>query len=53
MVDAPGGPVHGTTAGLDSSGVLLLRKEDGSTEPILAGSVRPLPRDAETDRSGE
>ena len=53
MVDAPGGPVHGTTAGLDSSGVLLLRKEDGSTEPILAGSVRPLPRDAETDQSGE
>ncbi len=41
MVDAPGGPVQGTTAGLDSSGVLLLRKEDGSTEPILAGSVRP------------
>ncbi len=41
-VDAPGGPVYGTTAGLDSSGVLLLRKEDGSTEPILAGSVRPV-----------
>ena len=40
-VDAPGGPVHGTTAGLDPAGVLLLRKEDGSTEPILAGSVRP------------
>ena len=44
MVDAPGGPVHGTTAGLDSSGVLLLRKENGSTEPILAGSVRPWRR---------
>lgn len=32
----------GTTAGLDSSGVLLLRKADGRIEPVLAGSVRPF-----------
>ena len=43
-VDAPGGAVHGTTAGLDPSGVLLLRKQDGSIEPVLAGSVRPRGR---------
>ena len=39
-VDAPGGTIHGTTAGLDASGGLLLRKQDGSVEPILVGSVR-------------
>ena len=33
--------VYGSTAGLDPGGVLLLEQEDGSIEPILAGSVRP------------
>jgi BirA family biotin operon repressor/biotin-[acetyl-CoA-carboxylase] ligase len=32
----------GTTAGLNSSGVLLLRMPDGRIEPVLAGSVRPI-----------
>jgi BirA family biotin operon repressor/biotin-[acetyl-CoA-carboxylase] ligase len=32
----------GTTAGLDPSGVLLLRLPDGRTVPVLAGSVRPV-----------
>lgn len=32
----------GTTAGLDSSGVLLLRTPDGHIVPVLAGSVRPI-----------
>ena len=43
IIDAPDGAVHGTTAGLDASGVVLLRKQDGSIEPIIAGSVRPWP----------
>ena len=33
--------VYGSTAGLDPGGILLLEQEDGSIEPILAGSVRP------------
>ena len=33
--------IVGTTAGLDGAGVLLLKRDDGSLEPILAGSVRP------------
>ncbi len=33
--------IYGTTAGLEPSGVLRLRREDGVIEPILAGSVRP------------
>ena len=32
----------GVTAGLTSAGVLLLRRQDGSVAPVLAGSVRPL-----------
>ena len=31
----------GVTAGLTAAGVLLLRREDGSVTPVLAGSVRP------------
>ncbi len=31
----------GTTAGLDPSGFLLLRKDDGTTERIATGGVRP------------
>jgi len=32
--------VQGTTAGLDASGFLVVRKDDGSDETILAGGVR-------------
>jgi len=32
----------GSTAGLTSSGILLLRAEDGTVAPVLAGSVRPV-----------
>lgn len=34
--------ISGVTGGLDDSGFLRLRKEDGSIELILAGGVRPL-----------
>ena len=34
--------IHGTTAGLDPTGMLLLETDDGRIEPILAGSVRPI-----------
>ncbi len=40
--------IIGTTAGLDSSGLLLLEHEDGRVEPILAGSVRPRRARSET-----
>ncbi|MBG99080.1 MAG: biotin--[acetyl-CoA-carboxylase] ligase [Solibacterales bacterium] len=43
-VDAPGGDIYGVTAGLSDAGVLLLSKRNGSIEPILAGSVRPWPK---------
>jgi len=36
-----GSETFGTTAGLDPSGVLLLKGPDGRIEPVLAGSVRP------------
>jgi BirA family biotin operon repressor/biotin-[acetyl-CoA-carboxylase] ligase len=39
--------IYGTTAGLDPSGVLLLKREDGSIEAILAGSVRPWTKSGE------
>ena len=32
----------GTTAGLTNTGTLLLKRDDGTVEPILAGSVRPV-----------
>ena len=41
QIDQPGGPVTGTTAGLDPSGFLKLRADDGSESLILAGGVRP------------
>ena len=41
VVELGGSRIYGTTAGLDPGGVLLLEQEDGSIEPILAGSVRP------------
>lgn len=33
--------VTGTTAGLTPGGILLLRGEDGTVAPVVAGSVRP------------
>jgi BirA family biotin operon repressor/biotin-[acetyl-CoA-carboxylase] ligase len=33
--------VVGTTAGLDASGFLILRKDDGTEDLVLAGGVRP------------
>ncbi len=36
-------PRRGVTAGLDSKGLLLVRSDDGSVAPVLAGSVRPDP----------
>ena len=41
VVELGGSRIYGTSAGLDPGGVLLLEREDGSLEPILAGSVRP------------
>jgi BirA family transcriptional regulator, biotin operon repressor / biotin---[acetyl-CoA-carboxylase] ligase len=40
-VDQPGGILTGTTAGLDPTGFLKLRADDGSESLILAGGVRP------------
>jgi BirA family transcriptional regulator, biotin operon repressor / biotin---[acetyl-CoA-carboxylase] ligase len=34
--------VEGTTAGLDPSGFLILRKDDGTEDLVLAGGVRPV-----------
>ena len=39
-VDQPGGAITGTTAGLDPSGYLLVRKDDGTVTLIVAGGVR-------------
>ena len=40
IVDQPNGRVEGTTSGLDSSGYLVVRKDDGTDALILAGGVR-------------
>jgi BirA family biotin operon repressor/biotin-[acetyl-CoA-carboxylase] ligase len=39
-VNQPGGVITGTTAGLDPSGFLIVRKDDGTDTLILAGGVR-------------
>jgi len=39
-VEQPGGVVHGTTAGLDPAGFLIVRRDDGTDTLILAGGVR-------------
>ncbi len=39
-VNQPGGAISGTTAGLDPSGFLVVRKDDGTDTLILAGGVR-------------
>jgi BirA family transcriptional regulator, biotin operon repressor / biotin---[acetyl-CoA-carboxylase] ligase len=41
-IEQPGGILTGTTAGLDPSGFLKLRADDGSESLILAGGVRPV-----------
>jgi BirA family biotin operon repressor/biotin-[acetyl-CoA-carboxylase] ligase len=35
--------IVGSTAGLAPNGTLLLKREDGTVAPVLAGSVRPAP----------
>jgi BirA family biotin operon repressor/biotin-[acetyl-CoA-carboxylase] ligase len=39
-VQQPGGVLEGRTAGLDPSGFLIVRKDDGTEELIVAGGVR-------------
>jgi BirA family transcriptional regulator, biotin operon repressor / biotin---[acetyl-CoA-carboxylase] ligase len=39
-VRQPGGVLTGTTAGLDSAGFLIVRRDDGTDTLILAGGVR-------------
>jgi BirA family biotin operon repressor/biotin-[acetyl-CoA-carboxylase] ligase len=39
-VQQPGGVITGTTVGLDPSGFLIVRKDDGTDTLILAGGVR-------------
>jgi BirA family transcriptional regulator, biotin operon repressor / biotin---[acetyl-CoA-carboxylase] ligase len=34
--------VEGTTAGLDPSGFLIIRRDDGTQDVVLAGGVRPV-----------
>jgi BirA family biotin operon repressor/biotin-[acetyl-CoA-carboxylase] ligase len=41
-VEQPTGVLEGVTAGLDPSGFLILRSDDGSESLILAGGVRPV-----------
>jgi BirA family transcriptional regulator, biotin operon repressor / biotin---[acetyl-CoA-carboxylase] ligase len=36
------GVLEGVTAGLDASGFLILRKDDGTEDLVLAGGVRPV-----------
>jgi BirA family biotin operon repressor/biotin-[acetyl-CoA-carboxylase] ligase len=42
VVDQGGQSLEGTTDGLDASGFLILRKNDGQRTLILAGGVRPV-----------
>ena len=39
-VDQPDGRIQGTTAGLNSEGYLILRRDNGTDTLILAGGVR-------------
>jgi BirA family biotin operon repressor/biotin-[acetyl-CoA-carboxylase] ligase len=38
--------LEGTTAGLDPSGFLILRRDDGTEQLVLAGGVRPVEKGA-------
>lgn len=42
QVEQEGRIFRGVTAGLDASGFLLVRREDGSLVTVIAGGVRPL-----------
>ena len=44
MVEEGGCVIQGTTEGLDPSGFLVVRKDDGARSTILAGGVRPAPQ---------
>jgi hypothetical protein len=39
-VEQADGVIEGTTAGLDASGFLVVRKDDGTDTLIVAGGVR-------------
>jgi len=41
-VDKGASMLEGTTAGLDPSGFLIVRRDDGSKELVFAGGVRPV-----------
>jgi biotin-(acetyl-CoA carboxylase) ligase len=41
IVEQGDAAIQGTTDGLDASGFLYLRKDDGERSLILAGGVRP------------
>jgi len=41
-VDLPNGAIVGTTAGLDASGFLIVRQDDGTDTLVLAGGVRAI-----------
>jgi BirA family biotin operon repressor/biotin-[acetyl-CoA-carboxylase] ligase len=41
LVDQDGSQLRGTTTGLNDSGFLMLRGDDGSNNVIVAGGVRP------------
>ena len=40
VVHQPGGAIRGPTAGLNSDGYLILRRDDGTDTLIVAGGVR-------------
>ncbi len=40
-VEQPGAVLRGVTEGLDSSGFLLVRTDDGALSVVIAGGVRP------------
>ena len=41
-VEQNGAIIEGTTCGLDQSGFLVIREDNGKKTTILAGGVRPL-----------
>jgi len=42
QVEQDAAVLEGVTAGLDASGFLLLRQDNGTVTKILAGGVRPI-----------
>jgi biotin-(acetyl-CoA carboxylase) ligase len=43
LVDQDNAVLEGITAGLDPSGFLMLRQDNGTVTKIMAGGVRPNP----------